>query len=272
MDNLSSIILGVVQGLTEFLPISSSGHLVLFQNLLGFKEPELILDISLHVGTLLAVLIYFRADLKEMIVNTVVFILELFRGQKKTNQVKDDHYTAMTLWVIVGSVPTAFMGLCFKSFIEELFSSIFIVGCTLIVTGIFLAISRLAKEDGKSKRELGLLFALIIGVAQGLALVPGISRSGSTIVCGLMLGLKKETAARFSFLLSIPAIFGAMVLELGSAGLGDVPIMPLFSGLIVAAVVGILALKILMGFVRKGKLFYFAPYCWAVGLVVLLTV
>ena len=269
MNSITSTILGVVQGLTEFLPISSSGHLVLFQNLLGFKEPELLLDTSLHLGTLLAVCIYFFSDLKKMIDETWHFLAALLKGETRLKNVNDSPYVSLSLWVIVGTIPTGIIGVCFKDQFESLFGSVYIVGFMLLVTGLILIIPKFLPKDYSNRNTVGLVTALIVGIAQGMAIIPGISRSGTTIICGLLCRMDRELAARFSFLLSIPAILGAMVLQLGSNSLENVNILPLISGFIFSALVGLAALKVLMMIVKKGNLAYFAPYCWGVGLLVI---
>lgn len=256
MTIIETIFLGIIQGLTEFLPVSSSGHLVIFQNLLGFKEPELLLDCSLHLGTLLAVCLYFRSDLRKMA--TEVWHFDL----------KNPH-TNLLLWVVVGSVPTAIIGLVFQEPFEKVFGSVTMVGVMLLATGFIVASTRFIPKSYGTRTRVGLLAALAVGVAQGMAIMPGISRSGTTIVCALLFCLNRDLAGRFSFLLSIPAILGALVIHLNVESLGRIGFVPLSLGFASSALVGILALKILMGMVRKGHLYYFAPYCWAVGLLIL---
>jgi len=269
MDIFSSTLLGVVQGLTEFLPISSSGHLVLFQNLLGFKEPELLFDIGLHLGTLVAVCLYFRRDLGAMITESVDFVASVSSRKKGWRQIKTYPQAFMLLWVLVGTIPTGLIGLYFKSPLESLFGSVRLVGFMILGTGLIVAVTRLLPQTYTRRTSVGLFSALAVGVAQGIAIIPGISRSGSTIVCGMVCKLERETAARFSFLLAIPATLGAMAVQLASEGLGRGALPSLAVGFVVSAAVGLLALKILMGMVRKGRLYCFAPYCWALGLVIL---
>ena len=271
MDAASSIILGIVQGLTEFLPVSSSGHLVLFQNLLGFKEPELLLDCSLHLGTLLAVCLYLRHDLKSILMETKQFSsgFKEPRGTKKF--LSENPHASLALMALIGTLPTLLIGLLFRSTLESLFGSVNWVGMMLVVTGLVLAITKLIPEDHCRREKVVIVAALAVGAAQGLALIPGISRSGVTIVCGLVCGLKRELAARFSFLLAIPAIIGATVVQLNAEALGRVGLLPLSLGFVAAALVGLIALKILMGMVRRGNLFWFAPYCVALGLLILFT-
>lgn len=265
MDVLTSVILGIVQGLTEFLPISSSGHLVLFQHGFGFHEPELLLDTSLHVGTLLAVILYFRRDIAAMGRELRAVAAPGESGESPGPRLERLR-SSMVTWVVVGNVPTAVIGIVFRGPLEGLFGSISVVGIMLLVTGGLLAVTRVVPERN---RRLGLWAALAVGTAQGLAIIPGVSRSGATIACGLLMGLDREVAARFSFLLSVPAIAGALGLQLVLGNATGPGAIVLLSGGMAAAAVGLVALKLLMRLVRHGRFAWFAPYCWAVGLVVL---
>jgi len=265
MTNLETIALGIVQGLTEFLPVSSSGHLVIFEHYLGFREPELLLDASLHLGTLIAVCAFFRDDLKRILQEIGSLVNS---GQYRSFQ--DSPHAFLALMVIVGSVPTALMGIMFKDFFEGLFGSVTLSGVMLLVTGGIAGLTRLIPRSHETLERVTPIMALAVGTAQGLAIMPGISRSGTTIVCALLLGLNRDMAGRFSFILSIPAIIGAVILQLNAEALGRVGILPLGLGLVSSALVGLLALRILMGMVRRGHFYYFAPYCWALGLTVIL--
>jgi undecaprenyl-diphosphatase len=266
MNCTETIFLGIVQGVTEFLPISSSGHLVIFQNLLGFKEPELLLDCSLHLGTLLAVCLYLRADLKQMAV-------EIWQGDLRGPR------ASLAGAILLGTLPTALMGIAFRTHFERLYQSVATVGMMLLATGLILiltgvvlaATKMLSPQYGRLKR-VGPLVALAVGTAQGLAIIPGISRSGATIVVGLLCGLDRDLAGRFSFLLAIPAIVGAVILQSSSEALTRVGWGPLLLGFGSSALVGFAALKVLMSMVRKGQLHYFAPYCWGVGVLAILLV
>lgn len=269
VDISSSILLGVVQGISEFLPISSSGHLVLFQNFLGFREPELLFDIALHLGTLVAVCLFFGRDLRAMAVETAGFLASVARREKKWTQINEYPHAFMLLWVVVGTIPTGLIGLWFKAPLESLFGSVRVVGFMLVCTGLIVGVTKMLPEDFTRRTSAGLFAALAVGVAQGIAIIPGISRSGSTIVCGMFCKLQRETAARFSFLLSIPATVGAMAIQISSEGVSQGALPALAAGFVVSAGVGLLALKILMGMVKKGRLYCFAPYCWAVGLLIL---
>lgn len=266
MDWIEAVVLGVVQGLTEFLPVSSSGHLVLFQHLFGMVEPELLFDICVHVGTLAAVLAAFYKDIAQ-ILSVLVRLPGLVRAAGGVGALFSSRpeFRLMAM-IVVGCIPTAVLGIVFAKMAEQLFGTIWLVGLTLMVTGTFLWFTRHRKTAGRPIGQMQLKDALIIGLAQGLAIVPGISRSGATISAALYLGIDRDLAGRFSFLLAIPAILGALVLGLDSEAFNtELPIATIFLGSVTAAVVGYLALVILLKMVRKGHLHRFAPYCWLVG-------
>lgn len=270
MDPIEAIILGIIQGLTEFLPVSSSGHLVLFQQLFGLKEAELFFDVCVHLGTLLAVIVVFHREIQNII--AALCRLISLAGQKEAilPQIESDPDLKMALLIVIGSIPTAVLGLAFHGIAEQLFSSSFFTGLMLMVTGFLLWLTRRAKpgDRGTDIKGFSRTKAFIIGMVQGLAIIPGISRSGSTISIGLLLGIDRETAARYSFLLSIPAIVGAGALSFKD-GLSqtDLAIWLSLMGAATAALVGYLALKVLLSVVKKGHLYLFAPYCWLVGIL-----
>jgi len=271
MGWLEAILLGIVQGLTEFLPVSSSGHLVLFQSLFGMKEPELFFDVSVHVGTLLAVCVFFFEDLRQ--IGSTLFSKATWRAGQAGRLRRWRQMPEMRLLglICVGSVPTVLLGLAFRPVAHVLFSSIRLVGIMLLITGLLLWFTRGLKRGGRNTVELTLWDGLCVGIMQGLAIFPGISRSGSTIAVGLFKGLDRETAARYSFLLSIPAIVGAMALELAETGLPGPPVLgSTVLGTCTAGSVGYVALKALIGLVKRGKLHIFSFYCWPVGMVALL--
>lgn len=270
MTTLEAIILGIIQGLTEFLPVSSSGHLVLFQQLFGLKEAELFFDVCVHLGTLVAVIVVFRREIRNII--TALLRLVSLAGQKEKflQQVESNPDVKMALLIIIGSIPTAILGLMFHNIADKLFSSPFFTGLMLMVTGLLLWLTRRAKPDVKKTGFDGFsrTKAFIIGIVQGLAIIPGISRSGSTISIGLLLGINRETAARYSFLLSIPAIVGAGLLSLKDGLSQTDPVIRLsLLGAAAAALIGYGALKVLLRMVKKGHLYVFAPYCWLVGIL-----
>ena len=249
--------MGIVQGLTEFLPVSSSGHLVIGQHFLGLNEPELLFDTGVHFATMIAVVIYFRKNILELIMG---FIGKGEPGDRRT-----------AFCIIIGTVPAVIVGLFLKDYIEQLFNSPGFASLMLIVTGIILVSSLYSKSSTKSMSGMKYFDALIIGISQAFAIIPGISRSGATIAMALHLGIKKEDAARFSFLLALPAIFGAGLLqsfELSNITAGE--IFPLLLGMISAGVTGYLAIAFMLKLVGRGKLYVFAPYCIILGITVLI--
>ncbi len=262
---ISYIIQGIIQGLTEFLPVSSSGHLTLFQYFSGSHniDVNMLADIALHFGTLIAVLFFFRAD-----------ILPYFTPAGW----RDPQRRKMALLIIVASVPTAAIGLLLKKQFKTLFEMPSLVAGALFVTGLILLLSEKLKARASQLEIADFSYsrAVIIGIAQGLAITPGISRSGSTIATGLMLGLKGEDAARFSFLLMIPAVGGATLLEIKDAlevGLpASIETTGILAGTIAACLTGFLALKLLVYIIKKQKLSYFAYYLFVVSTVSLVMI
>ncbi len=270
MDVRYAAVLGVIQGLTEFLPVSSSGHLVLFQNLFGLKEPELFFDISVHVGTLIAICVFFFKDLRD--ITGTLFSASTWSVGKDGLWESLCQKPEMRLFglILVGTVPTVLLGLLLRPVAPMMFSSVQLVGIMLLVTGLLLWLTRGLKSHGRDAAQLTIWDALLIGFFQGVAILPGLSRSGATIAMGLFRGIDRETAARYSFLLSIPAILGAMVLESGKAlSTGFPPAGALSVGVCMAAAVGYGCLKILVRLVKKGNLYIFAPYCWFLGMVII---
>ncbi|MFH2059351.1 MAG: undecaprenyl-diphosphate phosphatase [Pseudomonadota bacterium] len=273
MEVYQGIVLGIVQGLTEFLPVSSSGHLVLGQTLFGFTESQLIFDISVHVGTLLAVFVVYFKDILAILSSTGSFLSKIFTGQATAVIIKEDKHLKMAGMIIIGSIPTAVIGLLLKKIEHILFTSTLLVGFMLILTGTILWLSRrYYYVDENQISKYGVKEAGVIGIVQGLAVIPGISRSGSTIAAGMFMGLDRPTAARFSFLLSIPAIVGAELLgvkEMMETGAKlDAATM---IATLASFITGLIALKILIQLVHSGRFHLFAPYCWFVGAVVLVS-
>ncbi|WP_303722284.1 undecaprenyl-diphosphatase UppP [Malonomonas rubra] len=255
MDYLYATLLGLIQGLTEFLPVSSSGHLAIAQHFLpGFEQPGLLFDVLLHFATTLAVIIYFRKDIWKL--------LSCF-FRKDAYAVDDRH----TFWMIViGSIPTAIIGLTGKDFFESLFENLLVIGCMLLLTALLLIVAEKNRNDGRNLAQLTTNDALLVGVVQGFAIIPGISRSGSTIACLLLRSVDGEAAARFSFFLALPAIGGAMLLslkDLQSVTSSELPAYAL--GALVAFFSGLFAIRWLMNVVRRKRLVGFAIYCLLVG-------
>ena len=265
-----ALILGIVQGLTEFLPVSSSGHLVLGRVLLGIPEQGIVFEVFVHFGTLLAVLLAFRKDIWAMILSFFKVLKVLFSPAKLSAQYRNDADLRMAIYIILGTIPAVIIGLAFEDAIENAFNDPHLVCIMLIVTAAILFSTYFIKSPGK---ELSLGKSLIIGLAQSLAILPGISRSGSTISFGMFFKVSGNEAARFSFLLSIPAILGATVLKSGeliSTGIAPGYAVILLVGTLAAFISGFVAIKSLLNIVRKGKLYWFAPYCLLVGIIGLL--
>ena len=253
MNLLEAILLGILQGFTEFLPISSSGHLVLTEHLLGVTVPGLSFEVVVHLGSLFSILIVFRKDL-----------LDLLRSID-TNQTQN-----LILIIIVGTIPAVIIGLLFKGWFESAFNNIILVAGALLFTGFTLIITRFIKPRGI---ELTIPIGLAIGIAQAMAITPGISRSGITITTALFLGIAGPQAARFSFLLAIPAIIGAgllMSLDLYSTGLGEILTLSMIVAFFSSLLVGIIALKWLLKTLRSGQFHWFGVYCLLIGLVTLI--
>ena len=263
MDIIQAIILGMVQGLTEFLPVSSSAHLVFFQDIMGVGQ-SVAFDTILHLGTLAAVVSFFIKDILRMIKALVSSIADIFRGKFKEG-VKEDVYKRLVWLLVVGTIPAGLMGILLKSQFESMFNSIPIVGFFLLITGVLLWASEHHKGGNKEVKEVSFKNALAIGIFQGFAIAPGISRSGSTIAAGLFSGLNRELAARYSFLLSIPAILGALLVQVKDIGALDITTTALIAGFISAVVFGYLAIKLLMKIIKDWSLNIFAYYCWIVG-------
>jgi len=255
-----AIFLGIVQGLTEFLPVSSSGHLVFFQSLFGLKEPPIFFDVMLHLGTLLSVAVYFRMDIWR-IIQGIGSIL-----RRKEENREDAKFF---LWIILASIPTGLMGIFFKDWFESFFSKPKLVGGMLLITGLILWLTRWVKKEGKPLGQMRWFDAILVGIAQGFAIIPGISRSGATISAGLFCGLDRELCGKFSFLLSIPAILGATLLEIKKMDSGGA-LLTTLTGTAIAFGVGILALTILIKIIKMGKIFNFSYYCCGMGILMII--
>ena len=266
MNTFEALLMGLLQGLTEYLPVSSSGHLAIAAALFGVDgESNLIFTVAVHVATVFATLVILWKE--------IVWIFKgLFRWNGALNA--EQRYA---LAIVVSMIPVGIVGVFFKDYVEAIFGAgLFVVGCCLLVTAALLIFSYYAKP--RYKEEVSLKDAFIIGMAQAIAVLPGVSRSGSTIATGLLLGNKKETLAQFSFLMVIPPILGEALLdvmkvmkggaEAVTAGIGTVPLLV---GFLAAFVSGCLACKWMIGIVRKGKLIYFGIYCAIVGSILIVS-
>ena len=248
-------LLGAVQGLTEFLPVSSDGHLAVLQYFLNPLpgEQRLAVTVALHIGTLVALLIYFRADFVEW-----------------ARQLVDPHRDGYLRWwawlIVLGTVPAAIAGLTVKSWIEAATDSLVVIGICFLFNGVLLFAAGSVRNAQREARDVGVMDAIVIGCWQALALLPGVSRSGTTISSAVRLRIRPDVATRYSFFLGTPAILGAIVLEgKDVAALAPELRLPLAIGIVTAFVTGLAAIALLLRVVRAGKLSYFAYYCWALG-------
>jgi undecaprenyl-diphosphatase len=254
VEIIKAILLGALQGLTEFLPVSSSGHLVLGSQLLDFQAQGLVFDVFVHLGTLISVCIVFRKEIIAMLAAPFA----VFRG-RADKELK--RYFLWDIYVVLATLPAVGVGLFLKDSIDGIFSNILLVYCMLFVTGVIMTITPRIKERAV---ELNCPRALLIGCAQAIAILPGLSRSGSTIFTGMLLGLNREMVARFSFIMSIPAILGAVVLQ--SKDLIENPpelssVLVVGAGTVASAISGYFAIILLLNVIRKNKLQYFGYYC-----------
>lgn len=249
MEIFQAIILGIVQGITEWLPISSSGHLVLFETILNVKQP-IIFDIVLHLGSLVVVFAVFWKQIIELITG-------VFQGKKEK--------LMYLLYLIIASIPIALVGYFLNDMIKSIFTELYTVGYGLLFTAIILYLSQYPKKKDK---PLTAFRSLITGIGQAFAILPGVSRSGTTISTGMMQGIKREDTAVFAFLMFIPAIIGATLFELKN--IGEITnVLPMVVGVITTIIVGFFSLKLLLNIIKKGKLHYFSIYCLVIGLIVL---
>lgn len=254
VTQIEILLLAIVQGLTEWLPVSSSGHLVILQKILDLDLP-LTYSVILHFGTLIVVITVFRKDVKEI-------LKALFKGNFETAEGK------FSIFIAIGSIPIAVSGFLLYDFFKFLFSNLLVVGLALLITGCVLFFS----EKNMGNRKMGVRDSLVIGFAQALTLVPGISRSGLTVATGLLRKIDKDTAFRYSFLLSVPAILGATLIEVKDFTMGNEDLVLMFLGALTSMIVGYASLKLLQKIVMNKKIHLFAYYCWAVGITIILSI
>ena len=268
MDIIQAIILGIVQGLTEFLPVSSSAHLVFMTDLLGLPQ-NVAFDTILHLGTLVAVVGYFWKDVLLIISSFISSVLDIFRGKFKAG-LEEKPFKKLSWLLIIGTIPAGKAGILFQKQFEALFSDVLYVGFFLIVTGLLLWGAERVKPGTKDVKDITFKNAIAIGIFQAIAIAPGISRSGATISAGLFSGLNRELAARFSFLLSIPAILGAAVVQMRHINNVDISTLTMIAGFLAAMIFGYLAIKLLLKIIKERTLMIFAYYCWIVGVAAII--
>ena len=272
MSYLESIVLGLVQGLAEFLPISSSGHLALLQQWFGIEEDKVLLfAVLLHVGTLISVLIVYWKDVWELIVELGLTIKDIFTG--KGLRLNERPVRKLGVMIIVATIPTGLIGVLFNDFFNGLYNSVIPIGVGLIITGFLLVIAERMGDSNRGIKQMNYRNALFVGVVQGIAICPGISRSGSTLFGSLICNLDRKFAVKFVFRISIPSILGSAVMEAPAAieaGMSMSELGPILAGMAVAAVSGLIAIKTMIKIVSNKKLSYFSYYVWALGLFVVL--
>lgn len=277
MNYLMSILMGVIQGVAEFLPISSSGHLTLFQaffNMENMEETHMFFTVLLHFGTLISVCIVYWRDIIDMIREFFLGIRALV--VRDESAARPPAARRLVMLIIVATLPL-FVMIFFKKALESFFSNPIPVSCMLLLTGFILFFSDRLARGHKTAKNATVVDALLVGCAQAVAIIPGISRSGSTISAGMLRGFDRDFAVRFSFLMSLPAVLGATILELKDAitvpsfAEQVVPLLPIYLvGVVVSAVVGYFAIRLVKNLADKGKFGNFAYYCWAVGAVSLI--
>lgn len=286
MSLLQSILMGVLQGLTEFLPVSSSGHLALFKNIFNINtETGLLFDTMLHLGTLVAVCIVYWKDVMNLIVAGVQLLIDVIANLRVFISNRSKHtdmpyrrlvnsaYRKFVVLILVTTVPTGIMGIAFSSMIEKASQTLLVPGICLVITAILLLIADTRPAGRKKVKKTTYANAAIIGVAQGFATFPGLSRSGTTITTCLMLGFDRTFAVKYSFLASIPAILGANILELrhlDAAAMAGANFGYYFIGMIIAGIVGFVCIKVMIYVVRSNKFQYFAYYCAVVGIIAII--
>jgi len=270
MTLLKAIIMGIVQGATEFLPVSSSGHLVLFSNILKLDlspDNQLVFVIMLHIGTLFSIFFVYYKDIWELILGFFGLIKNI---PSRNFEIEKYPYRKFTLMIIVASIPTAFIGILFEDIFETLFSTIVPVGVGLLITSFLLFISEKIVTLKKDIKKATFKNALVVGIFQGMAITPGISRSGSTIVGGLLCGFSKELAIKFSFLVSMPAVLGSAlfkILDLDSTMIKEFMSLPYLVGTIFSAITGFICIKLLIKILKDNKLHYFSYYTFVIGII-----
>ena len=280
MGYLDAIIMGIVQGVTEFLPVSSSGHLAILEKLFGIQEPDITFDILLHVGTLAAVFVIYFTDIRKMIVEGFKLLFDfiwnigcLIKNLTGSEQVRyrrviNSSYRKFVMLIIISTIPTGIIGILIKHVVELAKTDLLMVGICLLLTACLLILCDISEEGGKKPKNVSYGNALVVGAVQGIAALPGISRSGATIAACTKLGFDRKFAVKYSFILSIPAILGAAVLDLkdfvkeasSAQYLG-----PYLVGTVAAAVVGYACIRTLLKVVAKRKMKYFAVYCVIAG-------
>lgn len=286
MSFFDAMILGIVQGLTEFLPISSSGHLVILENLLNIRtDTGVLFDVLLHFGTLLAICLVFKKDLFRMLVEAIHIFqdltanLKIYISNKMHNaqvtpyrKILHNNYRTLVVMILVSTIPTGIIGYLMRGLVDTWSSSLLVAGLGLLITAVLLFVVDNWQLGNKLPKHITVPQALAIGICQGIGVIPGISRSGITITAGLLCGFRRSFAVRYSFLVSIPAILGAMILECGKLKSASITWSLGFhyvAGMIAAAVVGYFTIRFMLNFVKRKRFRIFSAYCFIMGIIAL---
>ena len=271
MSLIESLILGLVQGLAEFLPISSSGHLAALQYIFGVNSDSVLsFTVMLHFGTLVAIFIVYRKDIWDLIVEFFAALKDIFTG--KGLQINKNETRRLGVMIIIATIPTAVAGIFLNDFFESMYSKMAVIGICLLITGTCLFLAERFGGGDKGIMQSSFLNALFVGICQSIAILPGISRSGATMVGGLASKFDRPFAVRFAFLISIPSVLGAFLMELpdvihsAGQGAGSISLGVMLAGMLIAAVSGYAAIKIMIKAVTDRKLVYFSGYTWIVGI------
>lgn len=284
MSIFEAILLGVIQGLTEFLPVSSSGHLAICEQLLGIDtDGGLLFDVLLHLGTLGAIFAALKKDIRRLILEAIRIVHDIWynllifwrnlinREENRYRKIIDNNYRKFVLMVAVSAIPTALIGYWMRETVNAASDTLLFPGLGLLVTGILLLVVDFVETGKKIPKDATFGNALVVGICQGLAVFPGISRSGTTITAGLLCGFNRKFAVKFSFIMSIPAIVGAVILEITEA-IGGLKITGAFVansivGMIFAGIAGFFCIRTMLSLVQRKKLRYFSYYCFIIGIV-----
>ncbi len=286
MSIIQAIILGIVQGIAEFLPVSSSGHLAIIQNIFHIEtEGGLFFDVMLHLGTLAAIFVVYRKDILRMIIETlnmcrdIIYNLKSYIQNQRSysalryRRIMKNNYRKFVVLVLVSTIPTGVIGYMGRHLVEKASATLIVPGIGLILTSILLIVSEMAPDGKKIPRDISYGSGFLIGAAQGCATLPGLSRSGTTIAACMMSGYDRRFAVRYSFIMSIPAILGAALVEIkdiGSEGISGGIVLNGLIGAVVAGCVGYICIKTMLAVVRKKKFKGFAIYCFAVGVIAII--
>jgi len=268
---MSFILLGLIQGLTEFFPVSSSGHLVIAKYLLKLYLPGAAFEAFLHFGTVMAVIVLFRKEIKELVISFFDSIAKIFQGENIVNIFKNNLSSKLAWFLIISTLPAAMIGYAFSSYFETLFSKPIITSFMLMITGALLWFGNNKKSsDNKNISKMTYKDAIIIGLAQAIAIFPGISRSGLTVIAGLSRNLDREFAAKYSFILSVPIILGASIFKIRELSFLNINIYILILSGLVAAIASYGAMKIFFKLLKKRKIYFFSYYLWILAVSTIL--